>query len=1010
MASQGTINRRVTRTGGVTYVATTTTLSGASPYTTYRVVQGQNISPRRDSSGRIIPAGVPISEASYEFGRSGRASSGRRLTPAEKYFGVELPPELRNASIGYLERQKYEDIEELKREQFGSNIVTKQPTQQEIQEQRSIAGPEVKTFSQRTNNVGVTRLGGTTIAESTLRMSLPKNLRYKTPDYIRKKRAQEGIVEGTTINEQNKQLSILNNRNYNKPSIFFGNYYEKPINIIKSKSKNINNGNLITGRTTSGLQTSYNPYDELVNKKTNEFISQRGIEIRPTTSYQEFLYGRDVNLRGRYEGYTPNVIYVNPNLPYGEKETTKFHELGHFIDFNVLGTTSRMSFMGTPSATELTRERTDIKTDQDFNRELYAETFSEYLASPITFKTNYPNLARGFEGALGIEYQEVPKQKNIFTSNIFTGQTARDVGKINFISKYSGDLTVNQGTRTDLAPKFEGKINLNLPERIPSELKASDKVSYFQQKEFESYYSKSYTTRLGTSAITFGAGVYSGIKNIPKIPKATYQLVTKPKETALELGYQFKTRPFFTAGELSGPPILFKGLKGTLKTTKNIYVSAGKTYITPEKVIDIEVLKGKSQFPTQRSPIESLSEFEKAREPSGKIAVVHATPRTEFFPKETQIKGGPAGERALEDVGLYVTPKGRASPYFLKVSGEQETKISLKPDFSYLKTPSFIEVGVKNVKMLPKSLLKESGFQNVNKYLQEQAGTGEAFITKRSVYQTPELEAVIPKGTKLKRTVSGRGYESYTKYKGTNIPIKKYETVIEGELSKETFNIKDISKEQSRFYEYYGKPTTRTPYPYLSGAYSKRFSYKPYGYENLGTPYSYNLNYKDITYPTYYGKPTTRTSYLGSYYGGANYYPRQPYYNYEKTNLVIPEITQTSKVFEDIFKREEKKLKKKEEKRKKDKENFVYFPNFYGLLKSVEEGRYIKEPKGSKVFKGFEPRLLTSKPLSISPIKNVKANLFNAPRSIFKPLKKKKKQKTTYKTPFGKNVDYPKLF
>lgn len=75
----------------------------------------------------------------------------------------------------------------------------------------------------------------------------------------------------------------------------------------------------------------------------------------------------------------------------------------------------------------------------------------------------------------------------------------------------------------------------------------------------------------------------------------------------------------------------------------------------------------------------------------------------------------------------------------------------------------------------------------------------------------------------------------------------------------------------------------------------------------------------------------------------------------------------------------------------KEKKKFTYVPNLIG----IEFGEPLKrEPKGAKIFRGYELRPQTMKPLSISPFQERKINLFSTPkRNLFQLGKKGKKKK-----------------
>ncbi len=230
----------------------------------------------------------------------------------------------------------------------------------------------------------------------------------------------------------------------------------------------------------------------------------------------------------------------------------------------------------------------------------------------------------------------------------------------------------------------------------------------------------------------------------------------------------------------------------------SIYKKTGATYVPPEKVFAPEVIKGQKAFPTSTSAKQTIKQFEQARTPQG-IPVVSATEKA--FAKQTTIGAGIRARKNLEDVGLYVTPVGRGSPYFLRVPGSEGTpSIKILPE---ILNPQAILLNVEKVQRLPPSIRYSEGFEATNQFLYGQAGQKKAYVTKRSeggfdpqiaelnrmiagvrqkinVYSTTELEAVIPPRTEITRQVQGnwlqrfKGYTQYTVYRGEVVPLLPY--------------------------------------------------------------------------------------------------------------------------------------------------------------------------------------------------------------------------------------------
>lgn len=162
----------------------------------------------------------------------------------------------------------------------------------------------------------------------------------------------------------------------------------------------------------------------------------------------------------------------------------------------------------------------------------------------------------------------------------------------------------------------------------------------------------------------------------------------------------------------------------------------------------------------------------------------------------------------LEDPGIFVTPKGEASPYFTGIQAG-ETAYSLNPFKGVLGVPTVTEFAIKGVTTYPKSVVMRPGFAHLGEFQKAQAGKGVAYITKRSQVGTgdvprqrfelleettmsgetvkagpriekgtSEIEAVIGVGEKFEytpKTTLGKfkGFDLYTKYKGRAIAVRE---------------------------------------------------------------------------------------------------------------------------------------------------------------------------------------------------------------------------------------------
>lgn len=221
------------------------------------------------------------------------------------------------------------------------------------------------------------------------------------------------------------------------------------------------------------------------------------------------------------------------------------------------------------------------------------------------------------------------------------------------------------------------------------------------------------------------------------------------------------------------------------KEGRGAYIKARGEYVRPEKVFDVRVLEGKDIFPMARSAKDALGQFKKTRTPYGEFEV--ATVTAESIPKEIRVKAmeGTEGFKGLEDLGLYVTPKGKASPYFTRIDVPLEA-VSPEPQLKLfdLVDPQVLEItNIKGVRRYPVEILEAKGFEPVTKFL-ETTEPGIVYITKRSEIGfgsaksqgyggTTELEGIIPVGTELKEITVGK--PRYTEFKGEVVKLREFE-------------------------------------------------------------------------------------------------------------------------------------------------------------------------------------------------------------------------------------------
>ena len=319
-------------------------------------------------------------------------------------------------------------------------------------------------------------------------------------------------------------------------------------------------------------------------------------------------------------------------------------------------------------------------------------------------------------------------------------------------------------------------------------------------------------------------------------------------------------------------PITFGETTINKLNPKNLLVKFKAQYKPPETEFASSVLKGKTTFSESPSAKQSLSMFEKARTSSGEYKVTHATPGK--FKSSSEI-----GIGSSEHPGLYVTPEGSGSPYFLKVShpsvSPRTTSFSVFPKLS---RPSVIKFYLQSVTRSPTKV--RTSMSRFNKWLTNQKPGSKAYITAKHELGGPEIEAVIRFGTTYKPRTTNysfiqriKGYRQYTTYKGRNIPIREFKiTQSTGKtLLPKTFHSKGYYSYNPNVTNYslispmtYGLTTSLSPISYnKSSSYrypSSSLSYTPKSYSSKPKVPSYSSSPKPKT-TSYRTTPTSSKSY-----------------------------------------------------------------------------------------------------------------------------------------------------
>jgi hypothetical protein len=300
-----------------------------------------------------------------------------------------------------------------------------------------------------------------------------------------------------------------------------------------------------------------------------------------------------------------------------------------------------------------------------------------------------------------------------------------------------------------------------------------------------------------------------------------------------------------------------------LKGAKELYVVSKAPKIAASSVIDIKVLKGQSRFPFPESS--AAQDFAKAQTKAGEFTLVSAGPSK--YPGLT-IKAGAKAQAGMEDAGLFTTPKGRASAYFLRAGDEAEglgfTFNPVKPYLQALETPSVTEFTVSNVRRYPKSVLSTKGFEKANQFAQQEQFRGSAFITKRSTTgksgrrpDTRELEAIIPAGSKFYYENELAGY---TRYKGQVVAIRKARVLREGDIGTSPVRARasfldDLRGRYSSSAYSSSRRARVTPYSFISSSRTGAMSSSSIGanrYKGLSSSFkSYQPSYNSYGLPKY---------------------------------------------------------------------------------------------------------------------------------------------------------------
>jgi hypothetical protein len=326
------------------------------------------------------------------------------------------------------------------------------------------------------------------------------------------------------------------------------------------------------------------------------------------------------------------------------------------------------------------------------------------------------------------------------------------------------------------------------------------------------------TSTLLSAGSQFGLGIASSAIGTALFAK---EIITKPVQTTKALGgvalgfgkkllsgdlrvsesvaQTIKQEPFFAGGFISGELLTAKGSGAVFdsagKLAKNVYIKTGSEFIKPESVFSPRVLSGKENLPTVKGVDESLNLFKESK------GVVQTSSPQKITGTEAGI--GKKASTGFEDSGIYVTPKGQGSPYFLGIeAGEKTSKYTLNPFKTkmFSSIPTVTEFKSTGVELIPRSVVAKPGFTAVQDFFETQSGSGKVFITKRSELGqgnlarqfnpetkaleagTSELEAIVPYKQQFSFSTDSfagkvKGFDSYTTFGGDLVAIRRADLV-----------------------------------------------------------------------------------------------------------------------------------------------------------------------------------------------------------------------------------------
>lgn len=309
--------------------------------------------------------------------------------------------------------------------------------------------------------------------------------------------------------------------------------------------------------------------------------------------------------------------------------------------------------------------------------------------------------------------------------------------------------------------------------------------------------SAAYKTFITNVALSQGSNTFFGLFSDKSLPSQATREATKTElvSAAKRVPGELKTAFDITtpiglvnvASVIAAPSFFGKATT----SFKGAYVRFGATRVPPEMIFAESVLKGKETLPTSKSVQDTITRFRATRTSDADVYGATASPE----PLGGTVAGvGKKAASGFEDPGIYVTPAGEASPYFLRiakadVATPSKVSYSFNPLKGLLAVPTVTEFAARGIVRLPRDVISQRGFKQIKTYQEEVlAGRGVLQMTKRSEIGlggtrakgrgTRELEAVVPVGQEFfyeSSTFLGRlkGFDLYTEFRGEPVAIRE---------------------------------------------------------------------------------------------------------------------------------------------------------------------------------------------------------------------------------------------